>query len=85
MSTPALPSCRVITFSSSDRVHKAVVIISTAANLSKDSANHSIKQYMQLTAAQAMVGIHPTFMDGTSQPNANTFPVIYISGYSSPS
>lgn len=81
MSTPSdtRQSVRVIAASANDKnVHETVNIIASVGTDDKKS----IKEHVQLTAAQAMVQHHKTVM-----PTASTVKglrTIYINGYSGP-
>lgn len=72
-------SCRVVAFNAKNVQHLKTVNIVTSVAL---DVHHSIPQFLQLTAAQAMTGVHATFMDGSSSPKG--LPTIFISGYSGP-
>lgn len=75
-----LHSWRVIAYNAKNVQHLRTVNIVTS--LAAD-VNHAIKQYLQLTAAQATVQQNRTVM---AAPSANTpgIPTIYIAGYTAP-
>lgn len=78
--TDTRPSIRVIAANANDRnIHETVNVISVAPSTEDKK---SIKEHVQLTAAQAMVQAHKTVM-----PTASTVKglrTIYINGYSGP-
>jgi len=73
-------SVRIVAFSSkSVQTLRTVNIVATAPA----DPHHSVKEHTQLTAAQTMVGIHPTWMD--SGGSVKGLPTVYINGYTGPS
>ena len=81
MSETPQKSCRIITYNAANiKQHMRSVNIITSLTA---AVKNTIPQFLQLTSAQAKVGIHPTFMDGSATPKG--LPTIFISGYSGPS
>jgi hypothetical protein len=84
MATPdARRGARIVAFNAANVQHLKTVNVLSSAPL---DPHHSIKEYLQLTAALARVQHNPTFM-ASGAPGAVTkgLPTIYINGYSAPS
>lgn len=79
MSTQPLKSLRVIALASGHPEIRKVNILAT----NPSDIHHAIKQYLQLTAAQASVQHHETVMPTAS--TDKTLRTIFISGYVGPS
>lgn len=73
------PSVRIVSFSAANVNHlKTVNVLAAKPN----DPHHSIKEYLQLTAAQTLVQHHPTLM---AAPALNTsLRSIYVNGYTAP-
>lgn len=76
MSAPR-KSVRVIAFAAANVHHLKTCNIVTA-----QQAAVPYKEFLQLTAAQAVKGVHPTIMD--SGGTVKGLPTVYISGYGGP-
>jgi hypothetical protein len=73
------PSIRVLAYNAANVHHLRTVNIVAAAPV---DPHHSIKEYLQLTAAQYSNGIHEQVMAAGSTQKG--LPTIYINGYTAP-
>lgn len=71
---------RIVAFNAKNVQHLRTVNIVSSKPV---DPHHSIKECIQLTAAQARVQHNPTWMDGSANPKG--LPTIYINGYAAPS
>lgn len=77
--TDPRPSVRIVAFDTRNVNHLKTVNVLASMPL---DPHHSIKEYLQLTAAQTQVQHHPTFM--ASPTVDKTKRTIYINGYTAP-
>lgn len=75
------PSLRVIAFASKNVHHLRTVNIKASNSKTLDPHN-AIHEYVQLTPAQMVKGIHETVMDSGGQ--IKGLPTIYVNGYTAP-
>jgi hypothetical protein len=69
---------RIVAFAAKNEPSLKTVNVSTTAPTSK----HQAKECVQLTAAQAMAGQHPTVMAAASLTPG--LPTVYVNGYTGP-
>jgi hypothetical protein len=74
-------SVRIIAFNAQNVHHIKTANISTVQNTG-GAANHPHREFLQLTAAQAVKGVHPTIMD--SGGTVKGLPTLYVAGYGGP-
>lgn len=83
MATAPLPSIRILAYAARNVQHlRTVNVLASAPN----DPHHSIKPYIQLTAAQFKTGVHEQVMaSGAADAVTKGLPTIYVNGYSAPS